>query len=431
MNYEETLRYMYQRLPMFTRVGAAAIKKGLGNTEFLCASLNHPENKFLSIHIAGTNGKGSVSHMLASVLQNAGYKTGLYTSPHLKDFRERIRINGKPIDKQIVIDFIDAHKPLIEKTKPSFFELTVAMAFDVFAKEKVDIAVIETGLGGRLDSTNVITPLLSVITNIGFDHMQLLGNTLPEIAFEKAGIIKQETPVVIGEMLPDTRSVFEEKAKECNSEIYHAEANFIVKSSNRDDYFSIEVTDNQNKNHTYQLDLQGAYQQKNLITVLQAIQVMQKKGWNIKEENIIEGLKSVQKNTGLAGRWQIIQKNPTVVLDVAHNADGIRQMMSQLKETSYHRLHIAMGMVSDKDISSVLTLLPTDASYYFTKAQIPRAMDETQLQELAKSYGLSGNHYNNVNLALATALKNATKDDLILVCGSVFVVGEVELKISY
>jgi dihydrofolate synthase/folylpolyglutamate synthase len=431
MNYEETLLYMYQRLPMFTRVGAAAIKKGLGNTEFLCASLDHPEHKFPSVHIAGTNGKGSVSHMLASVLQHAGYKTGLYTSPHLKDFRERIRVNGIPIDQQTVIDFIDQHEPLIEKIEPSFFELTVAMAFDVFAKENVDIAVIETGLGGRLDSTNVITPLLSVITNIGFDHMQFLGNTLPEIAFEKAGIIKQNIPVVIGQIHPETKSVFEQKAKECNSELYLAEQNFSVQSSYRDNYYTLEVKDKENKVHHYQLDLQGVYQKKNLITMLQAIHVLQKQGWDIKEENIIEGLKSVQKNTGLAGRWQTIQKNPTVILDVAHNTDGISQMMSQLKETSYHHLHIIIGMVSDKDVSSVLALLPNDASYYFTKAQIPRAMNETQLQELAKTFGLTGAHYPNVNEALSVALQNARKEDLILVCGSVFVVGEVELKISY
>ena len=368
--------------------------------------------------------------MLASVLQNAGFKTGLYTSPHLKDFRERIRINGVPINEQTVIDFIAANKILIEKIEPSFFELTVAMAFDVFAKEKVDIAIIETGLGGRLDSTNVITPLLSVITNIGFDHMQLLGNTLPEIAFEKAGIIKQDIPVVIGEILPETKSVFEKKAKECNSEVYCAETNFSVVSTKRDDYFSIEITDKQNRKYIYQLDLQGGYQQKNLITVLQAIQVLQEKGWDIKEEHIYEGLKSVQKNTGLAGRWQIIQKSPTIILDVAHNADGISQMMSQLKETSYHQLHIIIGMVSDKDVSSVLALLPVDASYYFTKAQIPRAMNETQLQELAKAYELTGTYYPNVNDALTAAFQNAKKDDLILVCGSVFVVGEVELKNS-
>ena len=430
MNYEETLRYMFERLPMFTREGAVAIKKGLGNIELLCHALEHPEKKFPCIHVAGTNGKGSVCHMLAAVLQKAGYKTGLYTSPHLKDFRERIRINGIPISEQTVIDFIEANKSLTEKIEPSFFELTVAMAFDVFAKEKVDIAVIETGLGGRLDSTNIITPIVSVITNIGFDHMQLLGHTLPEIAYEKAGIIKKDIPIIVGEVLPETKPVFEKKAKECNSDLFFARDYFNINHAVQNDYLTLEIKNKENNIDIYHLDLRGIYQENNVITTLQSLDVIRNKGWKISQENIKEGLKDVQQITGLAGRWQSIHKNPEVILDVAHNADGIRQMMNQLKETNYHHLHIVMGMVSDKDVSSVLALLPDDASYYFTKAQIPRAMDETQLQELAKSYGLSGNHYYNVNLALASAFQNATMDDLILVCGSVFVVGEVELKNS-
>jgi len=428
MNYRETVQYMYERLPMFSRIGAAAIKKDLDNTIALCAALQNPHTKFPSIHIAGTNGKGSVSHMLASVLQKAGYKTGLYTSPHLKDFRERIRINGIPVEEKEVIDFITSNHTLIETIEPSFFELTVAMAFHVFAKEKVDIAVIETGLGGRLDSTNIITPRLSVITNIGFDHMQMLGHTLPEIAFEKAGIIKPDIPVVIGELLPETKSVFEKKADECRSDLLFAEENFSVVSCKQKEFLSIEVKDKENSIHTYDLDLKGSYQQKNLLTVLQAIDVLKNQGWNISEEILREGLKTVQQNTGLAGRWQIVQHQPQVIMDVAHNTDGIQQMVTQLKETHHHQLHIVMGMVSDKDVSSVLNLLPKDAVYYFTKAQIPRAMNEVQLQSLASTYGLNGHHFENVNIAINTALKQADKDDLIIICGSVFVVGEVKLE---
>jgi dihydrofolate synthase/folylpolyglutamate synthase len=427
MNYQETVQYMYERLPMFSRIGAAAIKKDLDNTIALCNALDNPQNTFKTIHVAGTNGKGSVSHMLASILQKAGYKTGLYTSPHLKDFRERIRINGIPVDEQDVVDFIDSSRTLIETIQPSFFELTVAMAFTVFAKEKVDVAVIETGLGGRLDSTNIITPCLSVITNIGFDHMQMLGNTLPEIAFEKAGIIKTDTPVVIGEMLPETKPVFEKKANECRSHLYYARDHFTIKSASQNEFLSVDVKDKQNNIHSYQLDLKGAYQKKNLLTVLQAIDVLRSKGCDISEDNTKEGLKNVQQSTGLAGRWQLVHRNPQVILEVAHNVDGIQQMIAQLKETSYVHLHIVMGMVSDKDISAVLTLLPKDAVYYFTKAQIPRAMNEIQLQTLASSFGLNGHHFDNVNIAITSALKQSTKDDLILVCGSVFVVGEVKL----
>jgi len=428
MNYRETVQYMYERLPMFSRIGAAAIKKDLDNTIALCSALQNPQTKFPSIHIAGTNGKGSVSHMLASVLQKAGYKTGLYTSPHLKDFRERIRINGIPVEEKEVIDFITSNHTLIETIEPSFFELTVAMAFHVFAKEKVDVAVIETGLGGRLDSTNIITPRLSVITNIGFDHMQMLGHTLPEIAFEKAGIIKPDIPVVIGELLPETKSVFEKKANECRGNLLFTEENFSVVSCKQKEFLSIEVKDKENVIHTYDLDLKGTYQQKNLLTVLQAIHVLQNQGWNISEEILREGLKTVQQNTGLAGRWQIIHHNPQVIMDVAHNTDGIQQMITQLNETSHHHLHIVMGMVSDKDVSSVLKLLPKNANYYFTKAQIPRAMNEVQLQTMAKTHGLYGYHFENVNNAIHAALKQADKDDLIIICGSVFVVGEVKLE---
>jgi dihydrofolate synthase/folylpolyglutamate synthase len=427
MNYRETVQYMFERLPMFSRIGAAAIKKDLDNTLALCSALQNPQLKFPSIHVAGTNGKGSVSHMLASVLQKAGFKTGLYTSPHLKDFRERIRINGKPVEEKIVVDFIATNQQLIEKIEPSFFELTVAMAFDVFAKEQVEIAVIETGLGGRLDSTNIISPILSVITNIGFDHMQLLGNTLPEIAFEKAGIIKPNTPVVIGEQIPETKPVFVKKASDCNSKLTYAGDSFRVISCSQNELLSVEIKDKENNTKLYQLDLKGNYQQKNLLTVLQAIYILRSLGWKLSDENIKEGLCTVQLTTGLAGRWQLVHQQPQVILDVAHNADGIRQMVSQLKETVYRKLHIVIGMVNDKDISSVLNLLPADAIYYFTKAQIPRAMNEVQLQTMAHAAGLFGKHFPTVKTALSDALIKAEKEDLILVCGSVFVVGEVEV----
>lgn len=418
---------MYERLPMFSRIGEAAIKKDLVNTRLLCKALNDPQLHFPAIHVAGTNGKGSVSHMLASVMQSAGYKVGLYTSPHLKDFRERIRINGLPVSESFVTNFIDEQQKNIEYIEPSFFELTVAMAFDAFAKEKVDLAIIETGLGGRLDSTNIIHPLVSVITNIGMDHMQLLGETLPEIAFEKAGIIKQDTPVVIGESGAETLPVFIKKAESCNARLIEASKEYEIVSVQQNESLDIMLADRFGNRSSYKLDLIGLYQQKNLITALTTLHILKELGWQIPETATEKGFREVQKQTGLQGRWQVIQKEPTVLLDVAHNPDGIRQLTDQLKKINYNKLHMIIGMVKDKDISTVLSLLPKDALYYFTKAQIPRALDEKSLQTQAQIHHLQGDCYQNVNEALSAARKHASGDDLIIVCGSVFVVGEVNL----
>ena len=427
MNYKETIDYLFTRLPMFSRIGAAAYKKDLTNTILLCQSLNNPHKKIKTIHIAGTNGKGSVSHMLAAVLQTAGYKTGLYTSPHLYDFRERIKVNGEMVSKDFVIDFTNRIQPQIEKIEPSFFEITVAMAFDYFAQQQVDIAVIETGLGGRLDSTNVITPQLSVITNIGWDHMNILGNTLSQIAFEKAGIIKKNIPVVVGEMIAETKPVFEQRADEEKTQLFIAGEQFsITKSKTENNYLAVEVKGNlSGVKSKYQLDLPGFYQTKNILTVLTATEQLMKQGWKIEENHLQIAFKNSKQINGLHGRWETIQTNPSVILDVAHNQDGIKQIVQQLKQISYHKLHIIIGMVKDKEIDAVLALLPKDAAYYFTKAQIPRAMLETDLQIKSKQYNLIGEHYKEVNEALAAAKKNASTSDFILVCGSVFLVGEV------
>ncbi len=425
MNYQETVEYLFEKLPMFSRMGAAAYKKDLTNTIALCEALGNPHLKFKSIHIAGTNGKGSTSHMLAAILQTAGYKTGLYTSPHLYDFRERIKINGTLCEESFVVSFTEKIKPLIEILSPSFFEITVAMAFDYFAQQEVDIAIIEVGLGGRLDSTNIITPELSIITNIGWDHMNLLGNTLEAIAGEKAGIIKAHIPVVIGESLPETRPVFEAKA--LHSFIsFAAENRYLNDWVMEDQLLNITVVDkHKNEYIAYQLDLPALYQTKNLLTVLDACAFLQKMGWNINQQMIKTALKQVKKLTGFYGRWEIIRQHPTLVLDVGHNVDGIKEINRQLDLSSYHRLHIVIGMVKDKDIQAVLKLLPQQATYYFTKAQIPRALDEISLQAQALEFGLKGNSFLTVNKAIQTAIEQSTPDDLILVCGSVFLVGEV------
>jgi dihydrofolate synthase / folylpolyglutamate synthase len=430
MNYKETIDYLYAKLPMFSRIGAAAIKKDLHNTIALCEALNSPHKKFNSIHIAGTNGKGSVSHMLAAVLQTAGYKTGLYTSPHLHDFRERIKVNGEMVSEAFVIDFTKRMQQQIELIEPSFFEITVAMAFEYFAQQQVDIAVIETGLGGRLDSTNVITPELSVITNIGWDHMNLLGNTLEQIAFEKAGIIKKNIPVVIGELLPETEPVFLKKATQNTSLVYFAKDHFTTEEVLiKENRLSIVVKDIvRNKHLGYELDLLGFYQTKNLCTVLTAVQQLQKSGWSIDDEQIQMALKNTKQINGLHGRWEVIQQNPTVVLDVGHNEDGVKQITQQLQFCTFEQLHIIIGMVKDKEIDKVLALLPKHASYYFTKAQIPRAIDEQLLKEKAMQFELIGESFADVNTALSLAKEKAKNDDLILVCGSVFLVGEVETK---
>jgi dihydrofolate synthase/folylpolyglutamate synthase len=421
---------------MFSRIGAAAIKPNLDNTIAICKFLGHPEKKIKTIHIAGTNGKGSTSHMLASIFQEAGYKTGLYTSPHLYDFRERIKVNGQMCSQDFVIDFTNKIKPCIEKIEPSFFEITVGMAFDYFVQEKVDIAIIETGLGGRLDSTNVIEPELSIITNIGFDHMALLGNTLEAIASEKAGIIKKDTPVVIGALDPATKKVFEDKANLENAAIYFAE-NFIEFKSFQNNWQNALFEFNQPlihlldaplfpKNFTIECDLPAKYQAKNLKAVLVAAQLLSTMGWKLTAGKVMKALSQIKKNNGLMGRWECIQESPRVILDVAHNEHGVNALLEQLASLQYQQLHIVTGMVKDKDVQSVLQLLPKNALYYFTQSHIPRALLVNELADQAAVIGLNGHSYEDVNLALKDAIKNANHNDLILVIGSVFLVAEVD-----
>ena len=425
---------------MYSRIGAAAYKEDLHNTIALCNAIGNPHLQFKSIHIAGTNGKGSTSHMLAAILQQAGYKTGLYTSPHLKDFRERIKINGEMINKDFVVDFVEGIRTVSEKIEPSFFELTVAMAFEYFEKEKVDIAVIETGLGGRLDSTNVITPLLSIITNIGYDHMDLLGNTLEKIASEKAGIIKPGVPVVIGEYLPETKNIFIEKAAQCNAPIYFAQDEYDVSNINYNmQLLSCNVTSREhNIIETFELDLNGLYQTKNISTVVCAKGILMQLGFNIKKEVEKQALKNVKELTGLFGRWDVISTNPTIILDVAHNEDGIKQLLHQLSvvrhessgvRTESPPLHLVMGMVKDKDVSKILSLLPKNASYYFSNAHIERALPHNELLEKAKAFDLKGKSFDDVNEAIKAARLNAAADDIIIVCGSVFLVAEVDKEL--
>lgn len=431
MDYKQTTDYLFSRLPMFSRIGAAAYKADLLNTIRLLDQLGNPQHKFKSIHIAGTNGKGSTSHMLAATLQTAGLKTGLYTSPHLKDFRERIKIDGAMVEEDFVIDFTQRIQPLIEEIEPSFFEITVAMAFEYFAQQQVDIAVVEVGLGGRLDSTNVILPVLSIITNIGRDHMNILGNTLEKIAFEKAGIIKDGVPVIIGETLPETKAVFKKIAAEKKAPIVFAsEKRWVAEWQTNNHLLEVSVAKNElTQNHqTYQLDLPGIYQLKNVLTVIEAVEQLHSMGWPITHEHLQAALPHVKKLTGLYGRWQVLQQHPTVIADVGHNEDGIKQIVQQLELTTYNNLHIVIGFAKDKEVSNVLQLLPKTATYYFTKAQIERAMPEEILQSLAESNGLRGHSFSEVNLALKQAIANATKDDLILICGSVFLVGEVNLQ---
>lgn len=430
MTYQQTINYLYAQLPMFSKMGAAAYKKDLTNTIALCKALGNPHKKFKSIHVAGTNGKGSVSHMLAAVLINNGYKIGLYTSPHLTDFRERIKLNGKLCSQKFVVDFVKENKALIAKIKPSFFELTVAMAFDYFANQKVDYAIIETGLGGRLDSTNIVKPILSVITNIGYDHMDILGDTLPKIAYEKAGIIKYKTPVIVSEVLPETRKIFEQKAKEensllvCTEEIYE-----VLKVEETNNYlFSQFYNKYLEQYEGYYTDLRGYYQAKNLACVLTCLHAF--KGVKIKTNPIkdVEALQKVQSLTGLAGRWQVIQQKPIIVLDVAHNVHGMQQVVNQLAKQKFKKLHVVIGMVKDKDVNAVLQVLPKTAIYYFTNAQTPRALPYKDLQVLAKQQQLKGKGFDNVNEALKAAKQKANSNDFVLVCGSVFLVGEVKLK---
>lgn len=429
MSYRETLEYLFSRLPMYQRIGKAAYKSDLSTTLALDKYFNHPHRLYGSIHVAGTNGKGSVSHMLAGILQQAGCKTGLYTSPHLKDFRERIRINGRPVEKDFVVDFVSVHRHVIEELNPSFFEMSVAMAFEYFAREKVDIAVVETGMGGRLDSTNIITPLVSVITNIGMDHMEFLGDNLPQIAGEKAGIIKPGVPVVIGELQHEIKEVFIDRAKQEKaagitfaSEIYKCEYALQTMQG----FQSMSISRNgQPAYRDLETDLQGFYQQKNIATVLQTVDILNQAGIVISKESVYSGLRNAGGKTGLSGRWQIAGTNPAVIYDTAHNSEGLKLVLEQIGMTPHKKLHMVIGFVSDKNIRQLLSLFPSDASYYFTRASIPRAMDEAELKKMALESGLRGNSYGTVPEALDAARQNAGTDDLIFVGGSTFVVADI------
>ncbi len=430
MNYQQTLDYLYSKLPMFQRIGTAAYKADLLNTIAICDLLNNPQNNFKSIHIAGTNGKGSTSHLIASVLQSAGYKVGLYTSPHLKDFRERIKINGQMMGQKYVVDFVKKYKSDFEKIEPSFFEMTVGLAFDYFKNKKVDIAVIEVGLGGRLDSTNVITPLLSVITNISFDHTALLGNTLEKIAIEKAGIIKDKIPVVVGETQLEIKNVFTHKAKQHDAEIIFADELFQTDNSNYvgegKQFLSLDIFQNNKLKYEHLLvELLGLYQQKNLKTVLCAVDILNKIGFVLDEKSIRAGLKNVVNQTGLLGRWQILSQNPLTIADTGHNEAGIKEVLFQLSKTPYKKLHFVLGMVNDKDVSPILAMLPKNAEYYFCKANIPRGLPAEELEKLANAVQLKGKIYNSVAEAFLNAKNNAQANELVFVGGSTFTVAEV------
>lgn len=429
MSYSKTLEYMFNQLPMYQRVGAAAYKADLKNTIEICNLLNNPQNKFKSIHVAGTNGKGSSSHMMASILQEAGYKVGLYTSPHLKDFRERIKINGKEISKQYIVDFISRHKKDFDRIQPSFFEMTVGLAFNYFAEKKVDIAVVEVGLGGRLDSTNVITPLLSIITNISYDHMNLLGDTLPKIAAEKAGIIKSGTITVVNETQKETKHVFIDKAKKENSILIFADEVYQAKKiDHASKYLETEIWLKGSKNIAYpkiESPLTGLYQTKNIIGVTTASFLLSEVyGLKITAKEVTSGIKNVIKNTGLRGRWEVLGKNPLIIADTGHNEAGIKEVLKQIKLTPHKNLHMVFGVVNDKDVTSILKLLPKKAIYYFCKASIPRALNETDLYTIAKKNKLKGAPFPTVKKALKAAIKNADKKDLIFIGGSTFVVAD-------
>lgn len=395
---------MFDQLPMYQRVGKAAYKADLANTVLLMDHLEDPHKSFKSVHVAGTNGKGSTSHMLASVMQHAGYKVGLYTSPHLKDFRERIRINGVMIPKDYVTDFVGKHKPFFEENSLSFFEMTVGLAFDYFRAEKIDIAIVEVGLGGRLDSTNIITPEISVITNIGLDHTNFLGTTLEEIAVEKAGIIKARVPVIIGEIQEETRFVFEQVAEQLLAPITFAEERKLPK---------------------YSTDLLGGYQQKNIKTAVVGIEVLREQGWSISPRSVENGLLNVMSSTGLMGRWQVLSKEPKVICDTAHNTEGLKEVLTQVAGEVYDRLFIVLGVVNDKDLNKLLPLFPRDAKYFFCKPDVPRGLDATELQKAAVKHSLEGEVYSSVKDAYRAALKKANKTDLIYIGGSTFTVAEV------
>lgn len=407
MNYQNTLTYLYNSAPMFQQVGGSAYKEGLENTRILDKHFGNPHHSFRTIHVAGTNGKGSCSHTIAAILQEAGYRVGLYTSPHLVDFRERIRINGRPIPEEYVVHFVEKERSFFEPLHPSFFELTTAMAFCYFADEKVDVAVIEVGLGGRLDCTNIIHPDLCIITNISFDHTQFLGDTLAKIAGEKAGIIKKDIPVVIGETTPETKAVFLQRAEEVNAPMIFAE------DTTKNDYPGMRT------------ELQGLYQIKNTRTILTALPLLKKAGYHIDEQSVRNGFAHVCELTGLMGRWQKLQDTPTLICDTGHNVGGITYIAEQLKQQNYRHLHIIIGMVNDKDVSGVLALLPKDATYYFTKASVKRALPEEELCKLAAKAGLQGSCYPNVSAAVTAAQKKSHPKDFIFVGGSSFIVADL------
>jgi len=425
--YAEALQYLYENLPVFQRIGAAAYNKDLGNTIRLMEALDNPQHKFKSIHVAGTNGKGSTAHMLAAVLQSSGYRTGLYTSPHLKSFTERIRIDGVEVQQQFVVDFVNRIQPAIEMIKPSFFEITVAMAFDYFVQQHVDVAVIEVGMGGRLDSTNVIIPEVSVITNIGWDHKEFLGDTLELIAGEKAGIIKPNVPVVISERQSHSEPVFRAAAKQHQAPLHVASDEYSALREGEEGSIRFTLLKNGMRvlENLY-LPLQGVYQQKNILGVMKTLEVLHERGWNISPESIAEGLRNTVAQTGLKGRWQKLADQPLTICDTGHNEDGIREIVAQLKAQRFANLHMVIGMVKDKDITAVLHLLPKDANYYFCQANLPRALNADVLAMQAKALGLRGEVIPDVNEAIRQAQVKARADDMIFIGGSTFVVAEID-----
>jgi dihydrofolate synthase / folylpolyglutamate synthase len=425
MDYKQTLNYLFSALPMYQRIGQAAYKADLKTTVSIDKYFEHPHKNFKSIHIAGTNGKGSVSHMIASVMQEAGYKTGLYTSPHLKDFRERIKVNGQMISQDYVVDFVKKNKRIFEDLEASFFEMSVALAFKYFSDCKVEFAIIETGMGGRLDSTNIIKPILSIITNIGLDHTKFLGNTITEIASEKAGIIKQNIPVIIGETQSNSKPVFENVASKMNSDIFFADSDITIEYLCKNLKYNIFRLIPENK--TFELDLKGNYQAKNLTTVIKSLDIMQKCGIKVSEDNIKNGLKNVINNTGLKGRWQVLNTTPLTICDIGHNVEGVSYIVEQILQQKFNKLRIIWGMVNDKDISQILQILPQNAYYYFTQAQIPRALPAEVIYNEAIKYGLQGEVIQNVEQAYNQAVLNSKKEDMIFIGGSTFVVSEIDL----
>jgi dihydrofolate synthase/folylpolyglutamate synthase len=425
MTYPETLAYLYGTLPVFQRIGAAAYKNDLTNTYALCEALGNPQTQFKSIHIAGTNGKGSSSHMTASILQSEGYKTGLYTSPHLKEFTERIKIGGHEVTQEFVVDFVDRIRPHLERIRPSFFETTVAMAYDYFARERVDLAVIEVGLGGRLDSTNVITPLVSLITNIGYDHQDLLGDTLQKIASEKAGIIKPGVPAVVSERQSEVENVFIKKAADEQSPLTFASEEYQLYEQGGSGVYRV-VQNGKERWAALTCELKGRYQRKNIPGVLTTIDKLQELGIALSEKSICEGIAQVASRTGLKGRWQKLGDHPLVICDVGHNQDGIREVVAQLRTVPHEQLHIVFGVVKDKDVAPVLALLPREAHYYFCEARLPRALPAATLGEQARQAGLRGRVVPAVNDAVREAIASAGERDLVFIGGSTFVVAEVD-----